>query len=243
MSPRPTTTAQATSDWSSLRLVVFDVDGTLYDHRALRRRMAWDLAVHCLKRPGELRFVRWILEFRRTRERLAREEAAGIVQLQFAQPAARLGIEEERLRAVVETWIHRRPLQYLEACRFPDVERIIAELRRSGKTVAVLSDYRARDKVAAMGLEVDWVVSAEDECIDRLKPNPAGLKFLLERTGTEPSQCLMIGDRDDRDGECARRAGTAFLLRAPEVAGDPQRFSRYSGLLDRLGCASEGAVE
>ena len=35
-------------DWDCIDLVVFDVDGTLYDQRALRIRMAWELCLHTL---------------------------------------------------------------------------------------------------------------------------------------------------------------------------------------------------
>ena len=34
------------TDWASIRLVAFDVDGTLYRQRPLRLRMARDLAIH-----------------------------------------------------------------------------------------------------------------------------------------------------------------------------------------------------
>ena len=36
------------SDWKDIRLVVFDVDGTLYRQRPLRLRMARDLVLHAV---------------------------------------------------------------------------------------------------------------------------------------------------------------------------------------------------
>ena len=36
------------SDWRDIRLVVFDVDGTLYKQRSLRLRMGRDMVIHAV---------------------------------------------------------------------------------------------------------------------------------------------------------------------------------------------------
>ena len=43
----------AASDWDTIRLVVFDIDGTLYRQRPLRLRMARDILAYTLlvRRP------------------------------------------------------------------------------------------------------------------------------------------------------------------------------------------------
>ena len=46
----------------------------------------------------------------------------------------------------------------------------------------------------------------------RLKPAPEGFLLAEERLGVEPADCLVIGDRDDADGEASRRAGMGFRL-------------------------------
>lgn len=214
-------------DWQRVRAVVFDVDGTLYDQRTMRLRMARELALRCLARPATLREARILKTFRRLREELADEEATGIGRLQYARTAERLGLPPDRVEAVVEEWILRRPLRHAAACRRAGARRLFSELRDGGRRVGVWSDYPAAGKLAAMGLAADTVVAATDPEIDRLKPHPAGLARLLEVFGVSSDEALMIGDRDERDGEAARRLGCPYLLlarkptTAHELAGFP----------------------
>jgi HAD superfamily hydrolase (TIGR01549 family) len=54
------------------------------------------------------------------------------------------------------------------------------------------------------------IASGEPSGPPRLKPAPDGYLLAAERLGVVPAGCLVIGDRDDTDGEAARRAGMAF---------------------------------
>jgi FMN phosphatase YigB (HAD superfamily) len=220
--------------WSRVRLVVFDVDGTLYDQRPLRRRMRRALLAHCLSRPRDLGLLRTLQTFRRLREELAEEASEGISRLQYERPAALLGLSPEAVRLAVETWMHERPLPYLQGCRFPGVERVFEALRASGRTTAVFSDYPAEAKMRALGLRADLYVAATDADIERLKPHPLGLQRTLERAGAAPAESLFIGDRDERDGECARRLGVPYLLKTRKPTGAPAEFQEYAELLPYL---------
>jgi putative hydrolase of the HAD superfamily len=218
-------------DWQRVRAVVFDVDGTLYDQHGMRLRMARELALRCLARPATLRDARILTTFRRLREELAEGEATGIGRLQYDRTAERLGLPVDRIEAVVEEWILRRPLRHAAACRRAGVRRLFAELRGGGHGIGVWSDYPAAGKLAAMGLTADAVVCATDPEVDRLKPRPEGLTRLLGILGVGPAEALVIGDRDERDGEAARRAGCPYLLivRRP---GAPHEIAGFPPLLD-----------
>ena len=218
-------------EWQAVRMVVFDLDGTLYDQRRLRSRMAFRLLRHCLTRPQDARILRWISTFRRCREELADAEAAGIRDQQYRRPASTLGIDHRALEEVVRIWMHERPLDYLRECRFPEVERLFDVLRERGTKIAVLSDFPVATKLERLELRVDIVVTAEDPEVDRLKPHAAGLQYLLKRTGIPPQRCLLIGDRDDRDGECARRLEVPFLLKSSESCLAEGRFADFAELL------------
>ncbi len=224
--------------WPRIRLVVFDVDGTLYDQRPLRRRMWLALVVHCLTRPADLGLLRTLQAFRRLREELAEEASEGISRLQYERPAALLGLSPEAVRLAVETWMHERPLAHLRRCRYPGVERVFEALRASGRTIAIFSDYPAEAKMRALGLEADLYVSATDADVQKLKPHPLGLQRVLERVGAAPEECLYIGDRDERDGECARRLGVRYLLKTRAVTGLPSAFNSYDDLVPWLAVPS-----
>jgi FMN phosphatase YigB (HAD superfamily) len=119
--------------WSRIRVVAFNIDGTLYDQRPLRRRMWCTLMAHCLARPRDLTVLRTLRTFRRLREELAEEASEGIGRLQYERPAALLGLSPEAVRVAVETWMHKRPLPLLGRCRYPGVERVFEALRASGR--------------------------------------------------------------------------------------------------------------
>ncbi|NHZ73079.1 MAG: HAD-IA family hydrolase [Nitrospirae bacterium] len=220
-------------DWSPIRLVVFDLDGTLYDQRCIRRRMLCELGLRCLRHPGDLETLRVIAEFRKTREHLADEGAENIGRSQFERPAANLGIGPDEVAAVVGDWIEERPLKHLLQCRFAGVDEVFERLRGSGRKIGVFSDYPVREKLQALNLTADFIAAGAEPAIDRLKPHPAGLEILMSRAGVTPAQCLMIGDREDRDGACARNAGVRYVIKARSSEAQNQ-FRRYGELLTGL---------
>ncbi len=219
-------------EWSRLRLVVFDVDGTLYDQRKLRSKMALLLLRHFVSHPGEVGLIRTISTYRRCREEMAEEGCSDIGRLQFERPALKLGISSRAVQERVSPWIDDKPISLLRECRFAHVDDVFDRFRERGWKLAILSDYPARRKVEALGLEADLYASAVDPSIDRLKPHPAGLAFIMREIGVDAGETLMIGDRDDRDGECARRLRVPYLIRHDSRGQREDSFSRYAELLD-----------
>lgn len=196
-------------------LVVFDLDGTLYNQWRLR----WCMALHMVhdllwssRGRRQIKIIRW---FRRIRETLAETEAEDVINLQYTMVASELSISEEEVREVIEVWMLQKPLKYLRKCREPYVEFTFVQLHRAGKIVAVLSDYPPHAKLRELGLHADIIVAATDAEVNRFKPHPKGLLRVLDLAGTVPQRCVVIGDREDRDGECARRIGAPFLLKRP----------------------------
>lgn len=226
-------------DWRGVRAVVFDVDGTLYAQGPLRRRMVLELARACLRRPTATWEMRILSTFRKVREELAEEEAPSIGRPQYERTAARLGLPPAAVEAVVAEWIEERPLRHLAACRRAGVRRLFSALRAGGRRVGVWSDYPAPAKLRALDLAADVTVSATDPEVDRLKPQPAGLARVLELLEVPPGEALMIGDRDDRDGEAARRLDCPYLLLSRRPRGE-REFAGYPQLLAAL--AAAGAV-
>ncbi len=217
-----------TLDWSAIDLVVFDVDGTLYHADRLRLLMAAWLAADAVRR-GSLSVPRRLAAFRRMREALGEATARACMQeppgrvpafrrLQYQLAAQRSGCSAAEMEALVENWMEQRPLGLLRACRRRGVAELFTDLHRLGKRVAVLSDYPAQAKLEALGLEADPVLWAGDAGVGRLKPDPRGLRQLMSRTGVPASRTVMIGDRDERDGQAARLAGAHAV-----ILGQPRR--------------------
>ena len=212
------------------RLVVFDVDGTLYDQSRLRRAMAARLLLH-LARSGRVATLRALAAYRRAREASAGAERTAFEAEAIAQAAQAGGMTEGQARDVVAEWMHRRPLPLLARCRYDDVAELFAALRGRGTRIGILSDYPAAEKLAALGLDADAIAHAGELGIDRQKPDPSGLRRLMEKVGADPAGTILIGDRDDRDGEAGRRAGVDVLIRAdrPAAAGTFRSFASLIG--------------
>jgi FMN phosphatase YigB (HAD superfamily) len=217
-------------DWAGVHLVVFDVDGTLYRQSQLRLRMARDLLIHTvLKR--DTKTIAVLAKYRRIRERLSDEHVADFECASIAQTATATAIAPDKVRSIVSEWIEQRPLGYLAGCRYPGLPQLFAGLRRRGKSIGILSDYPAKAKLEALGLAANHIVFAGDENVGLLKPHPRGLKSLIAAAGVEPHQTVVIGDRVDRDGLVARRAGAQALIRSSKPIEGWQTFARFDDAL------------
>ena len=77
-----------------------------------------------------------------------------------------------------------------------------------------MSDYgHVAEKLHALGIDqtlFDWVISAPE--LGGLKPAPQLLLQVLEKMKVTPTQCLVIGDREDTDGQMAQSVGALFQL-------------------------------
>ena len=213
-------------DWNEIDLVVFDVDGTLYNQRRLRVAMLRPLIAHAWQ-SCSIDALRTLRTFRRVREALGNEAATDFLQQQYARTASRHNKTSDEVRLLTTEWMEQRPLPMLAACRYPQVDALFAALRAHGKQIAVFSDYPALEKLAALGLNADPVVCATDPDIARLKPDPTGLLEILRRTGIPAQRTLMIGDRADRDGVAARRAGVSALILGGATHPEFGIFRRY----------------
>ncbi|UPK03224.1 HAD family hydrolase [Bradyrhizobium sp. 170] len=217
-------------DWDNVHFVVFDVDGTLYRQRPLRIRMTRDILLYTLLKR-DLNVIAVLAEYRRIRERLGDEQVIDFERALITQTAAATANSPDRVRSIVSEWIERRPLGYLAACRHPGLSQLFAGLRRSGKSIGILSDYPAEAKLEALGLSADHIVYAGDESIGLLKPHPRGLESLIAAAGVTPHETVVIGDRVDRDGLVARRAGAHALIRSSKPIEGWQTFARFDDAL------------
>lgn len=185
------------------RTWLFDLDGTLYSQTPLRIEMAARLLIYYFSRPWQLSELLLIREYRATREKffLADEENFARLERKYKLPAEK----------IINEWMIDRALPAVRRWRREKILRAIDEHRRAGGLTIVYSDYPVEEKLRAMSLTVDHGYWSGDPIIGCLKPEARGLNNVIERLGLLRAEILYVGDRDDRDGECARRAGVAYL--------------------------------
>ncbi|MCL2825214.1 MAG: HAD-IA family hydrolase, partial [Polyangiaceae bacterium] len=134
---------------------------------------------------------------------------------QIARTARAVGSDPDHVREAVMTWMVRRPCRWLRRFRRNDLVLELEAFRRSGGKTALVSDYPASEKLQALDVaELFDVVIANGEPggPNALKPSPDGFRIAADKLGVDQSRCLVVGDRDDADGEAARRAGMGFRL-------------------------------
>ena len=182
---------------------IFDLDGTLYRQLPLRLEMAAKLLVYYGSHPWRLKELFLIREYRQAREKFFLPDEENFERLR-----SKYGLEPSK---VIRDWLIERALTAVKRWRREKILAAIEKHRREGGMVIVYSDYPVEEKLKAMGLTVDRGYWSGDPLIDCLKPDPRGLNNVIERLKLDRGEILYVGDRDDRDGECARRAGVAYL--------------------------------
>ena len=196
------------------KAVIFDVDGTLYDQSKLRLSVVREMFASVLQQPGRIAELRILWRFRKMREKHAAKAAFDLESRQYEWAAQAAAVSPEKVRGVVKEWMLERPLAFLQSCRYPGAQALFSELQRQGIPIGVFSDYPAIDKLSALGLRAQVIVSATCAEVNRLKPDPTGLLVVAAKLDTPAPECLFIGDQEAKDGECARRAGMPCLILA-----------------------------
>jgi HAD superfamily hydrolase (TIGR01549 family) len=185
-----------------------DLDGTLYAPVPVKLMIAAEIVVAGWSAAPVLR------RFRREHERVRELGLEGDpFALQIERTAEALGRTAGDVEEHVRHWMIERPGRWLARFRRHALLAEIEAFRDSGGRTALVSDYPALRKLEALrasSLFDTIVASGEPGGPRRLKPHPDGLLRAAAALDVEPTSCLVIGDRDDADGEAARAAGMAF---------------------------------
>jgi HAD superfamily hydrolase (TIGR01509 family) len=213
-------------NWDEIRLVAFDVDGTLYDQRGLRFCMLREMVISSIRRRG-IGFTRILREYRRIREQLGDSRHEDFERALISRTATLVGCSEDQVQAIAEEWLERRPLRHLIRYRYPQLPELFRALRKRGKIIGILSDYPAHEKLEALELDADFIVGAGDEDVGVLKPHARGLQVLMSRASVTPAETILIGDRPDRDGLAAQAANVRALILSRKPINGWQTFGRY----------------
>jgi HAD superfamily hydrolase (TIGR01549 family) len=196
-----------------LRVVLFDMDDTLFDHSfSLRKGLAavWRSDPALRARP----LAGFVGEY----ERLLEEIHPRVLHGQTTHAEARV----ERFRRLFEwagsprsesevTALSDRYRSTYQDSRRP-VEGAPALLRSLHGRVAVgvvsnnhTAEQREKAKAIGIGEYLDFLLTSEDAGVE--KPKPGIFRAALSRAGAKPSEAVMVGDNWSADIVGARTAG------------------------------------
>lgn len=216
------------------RAVIFDLDGTLYSQPRLRLLMAFALLRHYLLHPRKIKELLILREYRIVREHWKdggisekigsenseiprRAAAENMEEAQYARTGEKMGVAPETVKQIVARWMHEYPLLLLPGCRDDRLAELIGFLRKRNVITAVYSDYPVKDKLTALGIEVDSAFSAADPAIGCMKPDPRGMRAVLSSLDVSGGEALMIGDRYAKDGVSAKNADMDYVILAKSM--------------------------
>jgi HAD superfamily hydrolase (TIGR01549 family) len=200
----------ALSRIEKIKALLFDLDGTLFDSKYI--------AIHIImEKPSDM-FITWAE--RRTRKRLAGCDLGSpeayyekyfqiMSQLTGNHNVASLrswyfNEYMPRFYHVLENKYHARP----------GVSDLFDALINASIKIAVYSDYpNVRQRLTALKLRPQQFGTClyGPEDFGAQKPCPRPFLTIADELGVTPASVLVVGDRDDTDGDGAHAAGMSYI--------------------------------
>jgi len=192
----------------NIKGVIFDLDGTLYTLKHMKLRMALILwsSIGFLRNLFAARAVARAQVFNNSNDLLY------CVYTELAKNAKRSSGDAEKWyqNTFMPAFIK---LLHEKAVIRSDVKSLLKELKQKEIKLGIVSDFsHVKERVAAIGLDPELfdILKASEE-FGVLKPSPEPVLGVAHEWNIASENIIMVGDRDDMDGECARRANMGFV--------------------------------
>ncbi len=206
------------------RVIVLDMDGTLYYQRGMQILMCIEMGAFAIMHPFSLWKLNAVSVFRCIRELdlFSKEENFGkdsgciekdlLLEQQYKMTADKINKPPETVKQVIEEWMFKRPLKYLQYTCDRRLCDWIEIWKQRGRKVVVYSDYPAGEKCDILGIHADAIYSSEQEEIGQMKPSVRGLELISREFAASPDEILVVGDRMSKDGRMAEYFGCEYLI-------------------------------
>ena len=187
-----------------IKCVIFDLDNTLIDFMTMKK-LSCDAAITamigCGLNMNKEKATRIVFELY---NKHGMEDK--LVFQRFLKKVAKK-IDYEILASGIVAY-RRVRTGYLEP--YPNVSEVLFELKQRGIKLAIVSDaprLKAWIRLVAMKINhlFDVVVTFDDT--KEFKPSNKPFLFAFKKLKVKPHECLMVGDRPERDIEGAKKIG------------------------------------
>lgn len=190
------------------KVIIFDLDGTLYYQYGVQCFMGCQMLLYYF-----LHFWRWkelmaIMYYRKIREK----NIKNIVEDQYNIVAKKYKFEEEQVKMIVDTWLFKKPLNIIKIFKDKKLYKLIYKFKEMGMKIIIYSDYPTKEKLEALNIPYDKTYDSTHSEINTLKPDPKGLQYIIKDNNLNKNEILFIGDRDSKDGQCARNCNIDYVI-------------------------------
>ena len=169
---------------ADIRLLIFDLDGTLVDSQLDLANAVNAMLVHCRRPELPVDIIASYIG----------DGAPMLIRRALGDPK-----DEEYLQNALHYFMaHYRAHKLDNTFAYPGVGEMLQSIASAGRTkMAVLTNKPigpSRGILEGLGLDSHFVQIYGGNSFDTKKPDPLGAIRLLEETGTRPEQAVMIGD-------------------------------------------------
>lgn len=195
--------------------IIFDLDGTLYEKKGLNRKMISRLITR----------LRVLSAHQKTRESMAGFSGSpDNTYLKLYENKMQEKLKNFSAENWLEKFFYPAFIAGIKTCkRRPGLVDFLKFLQQHHIKLAILSDYgKIKERLHALHLDPSlFSVLYSSEENNGLKPNPDLFLNCAKAMNLTANEVLVIGDRDDRDGQGARQAGMDYAIickRAPSLS-------------------------
>ena len=194
------------------KLIIVDLDGTLYYQKPLRIKMAFSLLFHYSFRPHKLKELFVIKDYRKIREKAVFNNQENIEDNIVKTLCDKYKKDGKKIVDLIDFWMVEKPKKYIKKYQDKNLIDMLKNTQEEGVKIVVYSDNPATEKMKAIDLCVDDVFSAGDKDICCFKPENKGLKAIISKFNISYDKVLFIGDRQEKDGKCAESLGVDYII-------------------------------
>ena len=187
-----------------IKSVIFDLDNTLIDFMAMKR-ISCDAAISAMIDAGLN-----VEKQKATKELFELYDKYGLEEKTIFQKFLKKLTKKIDYKILASGIVAYRRVRsgFLEP--YPHVAEVLFELKRKGIKLAIVSDApRLKAWIRLVSMKInhlfDVVVTFEDT--KEMKPSSKPFKVAFKKLKIRANECLMVGDRPERDIEGAKKLG------------------------------------
>lgn len=191
----------------SIEAVVFDLDGTLYPQKAVKKAMIRALFPRLI----------FLKKYSDYRCRVVGRDFGGAEAMKN-DAITTLSNGNEKKAGKWEKWLRKRYYPALlksisGITPRPGFIELIRDLHKKGIILAIVSDYGyVKERLSSLGFDPEmFSILLGTEDIGAMKPAARINSVIRSELGVKPSRTLLVGDRDDTDRTLADEGGMLFM--------------------------------